>query len=105
MVGHSIEAEATAGRALPGDAPVEASRVVAFLDGSPFAERALPVAGWIAGELRVGLELIEVVSARGDGEGAVRYLCGTATLGSEHLAGCHEMEAGSCRPDREERAR
>jgi nucleotide-binding universal stress UspA family protein len=74
MAPRSKDTEVTAARALPFDV----GRVVAFLDGSPFAERALPVASWIAGELRVGLELIEVVSGHGDGDRAVRYLCGTA---------------------------
>jgi nucleotide-binding universal stress UspA family protein len=74
MAPRSKDTEVTAARALPFDV----GRVVAFLDGSPFAERALPVASWIAGELRVGLELIEVVSGHGDGDRVVRYLCGTA---------------------------
>lgn len=74
----STETEVTGARAGLGGAPVEVSRVVAFLDGSVFAERALPVAAWIAGELRVGLELVEVVGVRGDGDRAVRYLRGTA---------------------------
>ncbi len=35
--------------------------VVVALDGSPFAERALPVARWLAGAIGAGLHLVEVV--------------------------------------------
>jgi nucleotide-binding universal stress UspA family protein len=56
--------------------PIEAAHVLVPLDGSPFAERALPVAAWIAAGLAIDTHLMEVVpSAVGDeAEGAIRYL-------------------------------
>jgi nucleotide-binding universal stress UspA family protein len=56
----------------PADADVD--RVVVPLDGSPFAERALPVAAWAGGTLGVGTHLVEVVRSDEDAEGAIRYL-------------------------------
>ena len=57
--------------------PVEVSHIVVPLDGSPFAERALPVAAWVAGALGADMHLVEVVPPR-EGEeaceGAIRYL-------------------------------
>jgi nucleotide-binding universal stress UspA family protein len=57
--------------------PVEAGHIVVPLDGSPFAERALPVAAWVAGALGADVHLVEVVPPR-EGEeaceGAIRYL-------------------------------
>ena len=57
--------------------PVEVGHIVVPLDGSPFAERALPVAAWLAGAVGADVHLVEVV-AHSEGEeaseGAIRYL-------------------------------
>ena len=45
--------------------PVDIGRVVVPVDGSPFAERALPVAVWAAHALGAEIHLIEVVSGGG----------------------------------------
>ncbi|HEX6422580.1 MAG TPA: universal stress protein [Acidimicrobiales bacterium] len=63
----------------PGDAPYRAetvavAHVVVPLDGSPFAERALPVADWMAGGLGADVHLVEVVRASDEEDGAMRYL-------------------------------
>jgi nucleotide-binding universal stress UspA family protein len=56
--------------------PVEVSRIVVPLDGSPFAERALPVADWIASPMKADVQLIQVAHADEDAEAAMRYLDG-----------------------------
>ncbi len=56
--------------------PVELRHVVVPLDGSPFAEHALPVAGWLAAAIGGDVQLVAVVPS-GDDEGAenaTRYL-------------------------------
>jgi nucleotide-binding universal stress UspA family protein len=57
--------------------PVEVGHIVVPLDGSPFAERALPVAAWVAEWVGADVHLVEVVP-RTEGEevseGAIRYL-------------------------------
>jgi nucleotide-binding universal stress UspA family protein len=57
--------------------PVEVGHIVVPLDGSPFAERALPVAAWVAGAVGADVHLVEVVPPR-EGEeaceAAIRYL-------------------------------
>jgi nucleotide-binding universal stress UspA family protein len=56
--------------------PLDIGHVVVPLDGSPFAERALSVAEWVAGALGADVHLLEVVGS-GDEEGvegAIRYL-------------------------------
>lgn len=63
----------------PGAAPYRAeivavTHVVVPLDGSPFAERALPVASWVAGALRADVHLVEVVRSPDEEDGAIRYL-------------------------------
>jgi nucleotide-binding universal stress UspA family protein len=60
-------------------APSDLRQIVVPLDGSPFAERALPVAAWLAAEVGAGVHLVEVIPV-GDEEGAenaTRYLDGT----------------------------
>ncbi|HET6950970.1 MAG TPA: universal stress protein [Acidimicrobiales bacterium] len=56
--------------------PVEVAHVVVPLDGSPFAERALPVAAWVAAGLGADVHLVEVVpcEAEEEAEAAIRYL-------------------------------
>jgi nucleotide-binding universal stress UspA family protein len=56
--------------------PVEVAHVVVPLDGSPFAERALPVAAWVAAGVGADVHLVEVVpcEAEEESEGAIRYL-------------------------------
>jgi nucleotide-binding universal stress UspA family protein len=57
--------------------PVEVSHVVVPLDGSPFSERALPIADWAASRLKADVHLVEVVPSDWDSEsaeGAIRYL-------------------------------
>jgi len=56
----------------------EVGRVVVPVDGSPFAERALPVAAWAAHALGAEIHLIDVVSGERDTASAVRYLDGLA---------------------------
>ncbi|HEX6239195.1 MAG TPA: universal stress protein [Acidimicrobiales bacterium] len=58
--------------------PVHARRVVVPVDGSPFAERALPVAAWTADALGVGTYLVQVVPSDGEAEPVIRYLDSTA---------------------------
>jgi len=63
----------------PGEArPVEVGRVVVSVDGSPFAERALPVATWAAQALGAAIHLVEVVSRPEDSEPAIHYVDGLA---------------------------
>jgi nucleotide-binding universal stress UspA family protein len=56
--------------------PVDIGHIVVPLDGSPFAERALPVAQWVAAALGADVHLLEVVASGDDegAEGAIRYL-------------------------------
>jgi nucleotide-binding universal stress UspA family protein len=56
--------------------PVEVAHVVVPLDGSPFAERALPVGAWVAAAVGADVHLVEVVTcdAGEEAEGAIRYL-------------------------------
>jgi nucleotide-binding universal stress UspA family protein len=56
--------------------PVDIGHVVVPLDGSPFAERALPVGQWVAEVLGADVHLLEVVASGDDEgvEGAIRYL-------------------------------
>jgi nucleotide-binding universal stress UspA family protein len=56
--------------------PVDVAQVLVPLDGSPFAERALPVAAWLSLALAVDTHLVAVVpSAVGaSAEAAIRYL-------------------------------
>jgi nucleotide-binding universal stress UspA family protein len=56
--------------------PVDIGRVVVPVDGSPFAERALPVAVWAAHALGAEIHLIEVVPGARDTASAIRYLDG-----------------------------
>jgi nucleotide-binding universal stress UspA family protein len=55
---------------------VDVGHVVVPLDGSPFAERALPVGQWVAEMLGADVHLLEVVASGDDEgvEGAIRYL-------------------------------
>lgn len=56
--------------------PVEVAHVLVPLDGSPFPERALPVAAWAAAGVGADVHLVEVVpcEAEEECEGAIRYL-------------------------------
>jgi nucleotide-binding universal stress UspA family protein len=56
--------------------PVDIGHVVLPLDGSPFAERALPVGQWAAEVLDADVHLLEIVASGDDEgvEGAIRYL-------------------------------
>jgi nucleotide-binding universal stress UspA family protein len=79
-------ADSTAGDALPLGTrdppppfvtrPVDVAHVVVPLDGSPFAERALPVAAWVAAGVGADVHVVEVVpcDAEAESEGAIRYL-------------------------------
>jgi nucleotide-binding universal stress UspA family protein len=79
----------TGGTALPSEGesrpgplvpvPVDVRHVVVPLDGSPFAERALPVAAWLSAAVGAHVHVVEVVPS-GDQEGAenaIRYLDST----------------------------
>lgn len=57
-----------------GPGPTGLLRIVVPLDGSPFAERALPVAAWLARGIRVPMHLVQVLRSPGDIERAGRYL-------------------------------
>lgn len=61
-------------RSAPAAVPVPLRRVVVPVDGSPFAERALPVASWIADALGASLHLVEVVDAGDGADNAIHYL-------------------------------
>jgi nucleotide-binding universal stress UspA family protein len=50
------------------------ARIVVPVDGSPFAERALPVAAWLAEEVGAPLHLVQVVARPSGAERAVHYL-------------------------------
>lgn len=56
--------------------PVEVGHVLVPLDGSPFAERALPVAAWVASGTGADVHLVKVVAriAGEESEAAIRYL-------------------------------
>jgi nucleotide-binding universal stress UspA family protein len=56
--------------------PVEVGQVLVPLDGSPFSERALPVATWLATGLGGHTHLVEVVpcDASAESDAAIRYL-------------------------------
>jgi nucleotide-binding universal stress UspA family protein len=59
--------------------PVDVRHVVVPLDGSPFAERALPVAAWLAAAVGAQVHLVEVIPPRDEegAENATRYLDAT----------------------------
>ena len=69
----------------------EVGRIVVPVDGSPFAERALPVAAWAAHALGAEIHLIEVVSGARDTASAVRYLDG---LARRHAASSWDVARG-----------
>ncbi len=62
--------------------PVDVAHVVVPLDGSPFAERALQVAAWLAAGMGADLHLIQVVLCDADeeSEDAIRYVDSVARL-------------------------
>ena len=64
--------------------PVDVARLVVPLDGSPFAERALPVANWVASAVGADVQLVEVVASDDDegAEGAIRYLDSASRQGN-----------------------
>ena len=64
-------------------------RVVVPVDGSPFSERALPVAAQLAQEVGAPLHLIEVVAKPRDAEGAIHYLDDLAHRYGAAGLGCH----------------
>ena len=78
----------TGGTALPSEGespgplvpvPVDERHVVVPLDGSSFAERALPVAAWLSAAVGAHVHVVEVIPS-GDQEGAenaIRYLDST----------------------------
>jgi len=99
-----VMASSTTGDATPSTAldpessrfavqPVEVAHVLVPLDGSPFAERALPVASWIATGVAADMHLVEVVPCdAGEEESgiAVRYLDRVAR--SHHAAAWDVVE-------------
>jgi hypothetical protein len=54
--------------------PAGLHRIVVPVDGSPFAERALPVATWVARALGTPIHLVEVVTRPAGTEPAIHYL-------------------------------
>ena len=77
--GAAPPSEGESGPAPLGPAPVDLHHVVVPLDGSPFAERALPVAAWLAGAVGAQVHLVEVIPAADEegAENATRYLDST----------------------------
>jgi nucleotide-binding universal stress UspA family protein len=59
--------------------PVDLRYLVVPLDGSPFAERALPVAAWLSAAVDAGVHLVEVIPTVDEegAENATRYLDAT----------------------------
>lgn len=74
MAGNMTEISSTAPEGPIVAAPVQITGVVVFVDGSPFAERALPTARWMADRLGAVLRLVEVASTAEGAENALRYL-------------------------------
>lgn len=77
--GTASPTDSESGPAPFGVVPVAVRHVVVPLDGSPFAERALPVAAWLAAAVGADVHLVEVIPP-GDEEGAenaTRYLDST----------------------------
>jgi nucleotide-binding universal stress UspA family protein len=60
--------------------PVDLRYIVVPLDGSPFAERALPVAAWLSAAVGAGVHLVEVIPTTDEegAENATRYLDATS---------------------------
>lgn len=81
-----------AGAAPLAPALVEASHLVVPLDGSPFAEHALPVAAWLAEGLGADLHLVEVVPQAPGAEDAIRYLDAAAR---RHRAAAWDLLEGT----------
>lgn len=71
--------------------PVTAHRILVPLDGSPFAERALPVARWLAESLDVPVHLVQVVAPGEDTGPASSYMDTTARR--------HDAASGDVVPD------
>jgi nucleotide-binding universal stress UspA family protein len=71
-------AAATTASGGAGGTPVghvlDVRRIVVPVDGSPFAERSLPVARWIGDELGAPLQLVEVISRTASCDDALRYV-------------------------------
>jgi nucleotide-binding universal stress UspA family protein len=67
------------GLASLGPVPVDLRHVVVPLDGSPFAERALPVAAWLSAAVGARVHLVEVIPSSDEegAENATRYLDST----------------------------
>jgi nucleotide-binding universal stress UspA family protein len=57
-----------------GATPATVTWIVVPADGSPFAERALPVAAWLARAIGAPMHLVQVVRPEDDVERASRYL-------------------------------
>jgi nucleotide-binding universal stress UspA family protein len=74
--------------------PVEIAHVLVPLDGSPFAERALPVASSIARGVAADMHLVEVVpcDAGEESEAAIRYLDAVAR---SHRAAAWDVMEGN----------
>lgn len=71
--------------------PVRLRRIVVPVDGSPFAERALPVARWVAHALDAPLHLVEVVD---DGDGADTAIHYLDDLARRHNAASWDVARG-----------
>jgi nucleotide-binding universal stress UspA family protein len=74
-----------------GSAPARLARIVVPVDGSPFAERVLPVAAWLARAIGAPMHLVEVVGRPGYIERASRYL---AALARRHGAASWDARPG-----------
>jgi nucleotide-binding universal stress UspA family protein len=57
-----------------GLGPPPVQRIVVPVDGSPFAERALPIASWVAGTVGAPLHLVEVVDVDAPADAAIHHL-------------------------------
>jgi nucleotide-binding universal stress UspA family protein len=67
------------------------ARLVVPVDGSPFAERALPVAAWLAQELGAPIHLVEIADRDRGTESTIQYVGG---LARRHAAATWEVIPG-----------
>jgi nucleotide-binding universal stress UspA family protein len=71
--GRAPTSESAAPESIVSPAP-SVARIVVPVDGSPYAERALPVAAGLAGDLGAELDLLEVVRRAERAEDAIHHL-------------------------------
>lgn len=65
--------------------PQQVRTIVVPLDGSPFSERAMPIAGWLAGRLGAAVRVVGIAAPGSDEAAAGGYLAGV--VGARHVDG------------------